>query len=149
MLKRLVVLTVLIFSMVSCGDSPFLNSEESKSEVSGTARLVEKNNSLSLGTLSILPNYEGVPKLYENNDLVFLVFNESGKLLSPKEKIKLELWMPDHGHGSFPIRLEEVSKGIYKASDIFFTMPGLWDLRFQLLDDNENILEEVIWPIVM
>lgn len=41
------------------------------------------------------------------------------------------LWMPSMGHGSSPVTVERISKGTYRASKVFFTMPGDWEIRIQ------------------
>ena len=41
------------------------------------------------------------------------------------------LWMPSMGHGSSPVTVERIAKGTYRASKVFFTMPGDWEIRIQ------------------
>ena len=53
------------------------------------------------------------------------------------------LWMPDMGHGSSPVRMEHVGTGIYRATNVFFSMPGLWEIHFQLRDGKKVIDEAV------
>jgi hypothetical protein len=39
--------------------------------------------------------------------------------------------------------VDRVDVGTYRASDVFFIMPGEWDLRFQFSEDNQVIDEAV------
>ncbi|MCM2281685.1 MAG: FixH family protein [Bdellovibrionaceae bacterium] len=46
-------------------------------------------------------------------------------------EISVVLWMPSMGHGSSPVKVERLSVGAYRASDVFFVMPGDWEIRIQ------------------
>jgi hypothetical protein len=81
-------------------------------------------------------------KVYRGNrldDSPVLVEPEAGRLV----RVGLVLWMPSMGHGSSPTRVDRVDVGTYRASDVFFIMPGEWDLRFQFSEDNQVIDEAV------
>lgn len=49
----------------------------------------------------------------------------------------LVLWMPSMGHGSTPTSVQRVDVGSYRATNVFFIMPGEWELKFQLKDANK------------
>lgn len=42
------------------------------------------------------------------------------------------LWMTDMGHGSTPTTIQRLDVGTYKVSNVFFVMPGKWEIRFQI-----------------
>jgi len=44
-------------------------------------------------------------------------------------EIAVELWMPSMGHGSSPVTVTKVDVGTYRATQVFFTMPGDWEIR--------------------
>lgn len=46
------------------------------------------------------------------------------------------LWMPSMGHGSSPVKVERVDVGTYRVSDVFFTMPGDWEIRVRRADEG-------------
>ncbi|MBI3295935.1 MAG: hypothetical protein HYZ71_14510 [Deltaproteobacteria bacterium] len=47
-----------------------------------------------------------------------------------RQRLKgLELWMPEHGHGSLPTAVNEVSNDCATVEKIKFLMTGTWDLR--------------------
>ena len=76
-----------------------------------------------------------------------VVFSDAqGQLKDPKNKFTMKLWMPDMGHGSFPITIKKVGTGIYEVSDMFFTMPGYWDIHFEL-QKGDQVIDEVLWGI--
>ena len=54
-------------------------------------------------------------------------------------KFKVSLWMPDMGHGSSPTQIQKMFDkdgrpllGIYRISNIYFTMGGKWEVRLTL-----------------
>ena len=51
------------------------------------------------------------------------------------------LWMPAMGHGSSPTTVEKLDVGTYQVNNVFFIMPGQWQIRFQLRDGN-TVLDE-------
>jgi nitrogen fixation protein FixH len=64
------------------------------------------------------------------------------------DTVKVVLWMPSMGHGSSPVTVEKVSDGVYRASHVFFSMGGDWDIRFQLFTNGEKTDEttlSLIW----
>jgi hypothetical protein len=43
--------------------------------------------------------------------------------------LKLDLWMPDMGHGSAPLKFEEMDVNLYKVTNAYFMMSGEWLVR--------------------
>lgn len=70
----------------------------------------------------------------------------SGPFLAPAPQVKVQLWMPSMGHGSSPVKVEAPEPGVYNATDVFFIMPGDWDVRIQLKDGRE-LLEQVAFRV--
>lgn len=56
---------------------------------------------------------------------------------------KVDLWMPDMNHGSSPITLEKIDIGTWRASFVWFSMPGRWQIRFFGEGGNDAVLELV------
>lgn len=54
---------------------------------------------------------------------------------------QLVLWMSSMGHGSTPSQTQRLDVGTYRASNVFFIMPGDWQLKFQIKNGNE-LLDE-------
>ena len=75
-----------------------------------------------------------------------LLLNSDGSSVSTNNDLRIKLWMPTMGHGSFPVEVRQIAFGVYEVSDIFFTMPGLWDIHFQIYE-NGNYIEEVKWSL--
>ena len=68
--------------------------------------------------------------------------------ISPKLSPSVKLWMPSMGHGSSPVIIKMVSDGIYEVTDVYFTMLGEWEIRFQL-KNNDEVIEEKIQKITI
>lgn len=51
------------------------------------------------------------------------------------------LWMPSMGHGSTPTQAVRVDEGTYRASNVFFIMPGDWEIRF-LVKNGSEVIDE-------
>lgn len=92
-----------------------------------------------------------VVKIFRSN-----YFDASALLLDNPELLELVLWMPSMGHGSVPTHVVKKDVGTYLIEDVFFIMPGDWELRFLLKikpkeQDHENNKEEQVvipldWP---
>jgi hypothetical protein len=60
-------------------------------------------------------------------------------------QIAVVIWMPSMGHGSSPVTVEKLDTGTYRASKVFFTMPGEWEIRIQRVV-NGNVIEQAVIP---
>lgn len=59
-------------------------------------------------------------------------------------EMEVVLWMPSMGHGSSPTTVEKVDVGSYLVSNVFFVMPGEWEIKFQIKEDKQVIDEAVV-----
>lgn len=58
------------------------------------------------------------------------------------QNLKIILWMPSMGHGSVPVIIKKNSDSSFLTVErVYFIMPGDWEIRFQL-KENENIVDE-------
>jgi hypothetical protein len=136
----------LLLFLVSCGNSPFLD-DPVDDVVQVQAQRQKENLFFKIEDLDIYLYFKTPILIGEEIKVLLLFTNNEGILTSPKTNLHLKLWMPNMGHGSFPTSVYRVSEGVYEITEIFFTMPGRWNLHFQLLDINEEIKEEVLWEI--
>jgi YtkA-like len=56
---------------------------------------------------------------------------------------KITLWMPSMGHGSSPVKIQKLSNGKFRAYNIFFVMPGDWDIRIQIKNNSGEVDDAV------
>jgi hypothetical protein len=77
------------------------------------------------------------------------------ELMEPGLPFGVALWMPSMGHGSAPTQIQrvlndrgEVIPGTYMVTNMYFMMPGDWDIRVALkyADGRE---ERKAWSIVV
>lgn len=54
-------------------------------------------------------------------------------------RVSVLLWMPSMGHGSSPVRVERLEPGVYRASQVYFSMRGSWEIRFQIKEENKLV----------
>ena len=80
--------------------------------------------------------------------LTFTDKSNPERIISPHRAPFILLWMPSMGHGSSPVTITLIEDGIYKADDIFFIMPGPWEIRYQI-KDGDKVVEEIIQEITI
>lgn len=52
----------------------------------------------------------------------------------------VQLWMPDHGHGSVPTRVSDTDDApCVMVENVLFVMPGRWELRFEFSDGDRGV----------
>jgi len=51
--------------------------------------------------------------------------------------VRIEPWMPAHGHGTTIVHPEKVEAGRYATEDLYFNMPGSWQIRI-LIDGPDG-----------
>ncbi|MNL12420.1 hypothetical protein D3C87_1332870 [compost metagenome] len=75
--------------------------------------------------------------------LKFYSANTPEVALDPQAKVTVVLWMPSMGHGSSPVTVTPVAPGVYRATNVYFVMPGAWEIRIKLKNDNNETAEVV------
>lgn len=78
------------------------------------------------GTLTIEPPHVGQHR-------VVLVLRETSdrETSAPLEGalVMLTPWMPAHDHGTPEVQAHEEEPGVYVTEEVWFNMPGIWDLH--------------------
>ncbi len=128
----------------SCGRSPF------RGDLLDNTLNIQIADSEKI-TTKILGEYE-----YQFIGSSFVLYNENQAKIKIKrldhQSIPLELsdievylWMPDHGHGSYPINANINLEGDILLSDVYFTMPGRWLMIVKEVKTDKSIF----WPIIL
>lgn len=62
----------------------------------------------------------------------------------PDSTLSVVLWMPDPSmdHGSVPTSVDKLDVGTYRVRNVNFIMMGKWDIRFELKNSNNQMLDE-------
>lgn len=79
-----------------------------------------------------------VPPDRGDNGFTFRVLDAAGAPVSDAQVV-VRPWMPNHGHGSTPETFTPraaAEAGVLEVGPINFFMPGLWELRFQVVSPS-------------
>jgi hypothetical protein len=90
--------------------------------------------------------WEKKPTSTEMGSLIFKTYRLNSVDQTPIEVDltsipQVVLWMPSMGHGSTPTQTARVDEGTYRATNVFFIMPGDWEIRF-LLKNGTEVIDE-------
>ena len=69
-------------------------------------------------------------------------FDQSVVLTDLPGDVNVLLWMPGMGHGSSPTKVQRLDVGTYRVTQVFFVMPGEWEIHFQ--SKAGNVLNDEI-----
>lgn len=138
------LLTLIVLLFVSCGDSHVVNDPKGKVEtVTDKCEL-----SFTSEDLCLTAKWEVMPtdSTFGSMILTFTDLNNLDLPVTPINVPFVVLWMPSMGHGSSPVTMEFIETGKYRVKDVFFIMPGPWDIHYQL-NNGTTLIEEVIQKI--
>ncbi|MBI3554828.1 MAG: FixH family protein, partial [Deltaproteobacteria bacterium] len=69
--------------------------------------------------------------------------------------VGVKLWMPAMGHGSSPVNVAHAVDqgganvpGVFKATNVYFVMPGDWDVHVQL-KNGSKVVEETVEKVTI
>ncbi len=145
---RTFLLILALFTFTACGDSHRVNDPGSltrNEEATADCKMHLKTENLCLkATWDSMPT----ESTFGSMTLTFTDKNTPERIISPRHEPSMLLWMPSMGHGSSPVTITLIEDGIYKANDIFFIMPGPWEIRYQL-KDGDKVVEEIIQEITI
>ncbi len=136
------------FASVSCADPHYLNSQnESGGRIQGFNSL-NCDLIFSSQKLCIVWTWEKQPTENETGSIWFRTYQIDDRdgfpqLVDSPSVPFIKLWMPSMGHGSSPVQVENVGTGTYKASGVYFSMPGKWQIKFQI-KSGSTVIDEVI-----
>lgn len=147
-MKRFLLIFGMLLFAAACGDSHRVNEtpfEARTQEVSDECEYYFESEALCLRARW---DTRATESTFGSMTLTFTERNSPTRPVSPKRDPFIQLWMPSMGHGSSPVTMTLLEEGVYKAEDIFFIMPGPWDIRFQL-KDGSIVVEEKIQKITI
>ncbi|MDD0853585.1 hypothetical protein HBN50_10770 [Halobacteriovorax sp. GB3] len=137
------LMTIILLSVFvsSCGKSPqedhSYESQAIQEQLKGTMNL----NKLDLNVeLTWLKGPFGDPA-FESSFLMIVRDNKGEiKSLDPKYHFYINAWMPSMGHGSaYDGDTEQSSTGVYLHRDLYFNMPGDWEVYIDVYEGEELI----------
>jgi hypothetical protein len=103
---------------------------------------------------SVPPKKVEMPTEKDKAEFTLRLFQKgtSAPLLTAESKLRVKLFMPSMGHGSLPTHVEAALDekgqpivGKYLVKDVYFSMPGKWEIRFEL-SSGDRILDQAAMP---
>ncbi len=148
MIGRILIL-ILGCAMVSCAEPKYLTNSNGGGD--GRGKVEDSGLRWPHSGHTIWLQWEVRPTESEFGSFLLKIGRPNAADQSPvvqeiEGDVAVVLWMPSMGHGSSPVRVEKVDIGTYRATRVFFTMPGDWEIRIQRKSDG-NIIEQAILPI--
>jgi len=137
---------ILLFFISACAKPRYVDGLETRlNPASGECTVVFTTEALCLRAQWVQFPSEST---FGEMSLTFTDLEDSNRKLDPRASVAIVLWMPSMGHGSSPVTIERINVGEFRASDVFFIMPGPWDIRYQL-KSGDDVLEEQIQKITI
>lgn len=124
--------------------SPLLNHKEETGRTSTveTTKLDECHIRTSNPKICLQVEWIQTPQVNTDSPFRFRLTTQDHVSVQP-QGVDVDLWMPDMGHGSAPVIVESTDRG-YLVKDVFFIMPGLWQVRFRITSDSGETLEAAL-----
>ncbi len=131
-----VLIAGCLLAFAGCAKPQYLSTE-----IAGPAKTDAGGCTATFTTTQacVVMKWEKLPTESEMGSFIFLVSSAGGDLLTDPASdtpLKIVLWMPSMGHGSSPVTVEKLSTGLYRAKNVFFSMKGDWEIRFQTSSDQ-------------
>jgi hypothetical protein len=146
----LTLVSVIFFSVVllGCAEPKYINEEVLAPLSTETSRCEFEFLS---SAICLSYSWQALPQEGQPGELLVRLYQldktDGFPLLIENDiNLRIQLFMPDMGHGSAPTKTIKLSNGTYQVSRLFFTMPGYWTVNFQILDETGQIREEIIVP---
>ncbi|MCB0412076.1 MAG: hypothetical protein KDD22_06085 [Bdellovibrionales bacterium] len=139
--------------LASCARPKYLKTDvqdpsQKPTEIAALCHLKFSNSGLCLSWF-----WEGEPPASgQVSSLIFKIyrlnaFDQTPIEVSPEGSLEVKLWMPDMGHGSTPVNVEELDEGTFRASKILFIMTGHWEIEFHHKQVNTEEMVSVRYDI--
>lgn len=152
--KKVVFSMLSLLALMGCAEPKYISqiSQSSAPAVSSAEQISQCITKFTKSNLCLEWTWEIKPTSKEYGSIIFKVyranlFDQTRVLVNLEAVPQLILWMPSMGHGSVPTQVEHLDVGTYRAKNVFFVMPGEWDLMFQIKNGIE-ILDDANVSIV-
>lgn len=139
--SSLIVLYVLIF--VGCAQPKYAEeSAANTNQIKQDEKKTECSIAFAESKYCLVWYWEALPTAQHAGSLIFKVFRLNVWDQTPIEVDTAQipevvLWMPSMGHGSTPTQTQRLDVGTYQTRNVFFIMPGSWEIRF-IVKENEK-----------
>jgi hypothetical protein len=141
------LLSILILFVSSCSNPRYVTGPATL-ERDSTDKSSECPYRFSGGECLTL-NWVTEPTEKTFGEFVFKVFRANlydGSAVLLPTTARVVLWMPSMSHGSSPVKTDTLDVGTFRATRVFFTMRGEWEIRIQIMN-GDQVLSEAIVPV--
>lgn len=141
-------LSILLLPLLtSCAEPKYVKVSDAATD--GTNAQESKTDCqtfFSTSGLCLTWYWEKKPTSTQMGNLIFKTYRLNSLDQTPIEvdltaTPQVVLWMPSMGHGSTPTQTTRVDEGTYRVTNVFFIMPGDWEIRFQVKAGTEVVDE--------
>ena len=154
-MKNVILLMTTIFTLNACEVSPLLNHENADDKKNNGLNVANENCPLDFPNSGLCAKIEWIVGPSGDGENSFFVKfwgketgTPQGPFVDPEHDDGVQLWMPSMGHGSSPVTVTEEEVGVFRATRVFFIMPGPWDIRVKLLD-GATLVEQAIQSLTI
>lgn len=149
--KRLFTISLAAVSLMACARPKYASEAPLSNETLNHENKASCSYTFQASSFCLSWNWEQKPTASQAGSLVFKVFrlnlyDQSQVVIDTAAVPEVILWMPSMGHGSSPTQTQRLDVGTYRASNVFFIMPGEWEIKFQVKAGN-SIQDEAVVAI--
>jgi hypothetical protein len=146
-------LNLILLFLVSCAEPKYVNDSNAQSNNAAQEAASACSIRFDRTQLCVSWHWEKKPTSSEMGSFIFKTyrlnaFDATPIEVNPVNVPEIQLWMPSMGHGSAPTQTTQLDVGTYRAENVFFVMPGEWDIRFQI-KDGDTVSDEAIVHITL
>jgi hypothetical protein len=144
-----IILGLVFLFLVGCAQPKYIDDNKNvQNNNSVYDAAVDCSTRFTQSQICLLWYWEQKPNSSEVGRLIFKTYrlNSFDKTAIEVNSVSIpqvQLWMPGMGHGSTPTQVVQLDTGTYRVQNVFFIMPGEWDIRFQI-KDGDHINDEAV-----
>lgn len=152
MFGKILVLITTLTLLSGCAKPKYINETPANQDPNAQESQADCSTQFQISQVCLAWHWEQKPNSQQPGSLVFKTYRFNTLDQTPVEidmdqPPHLILWMSSMGHGSTPTQTSRVDVGTYRASNVFFIMPGDWQLKFQI-KNGTDILDEALVDII-
>lgn len=149
-MKYVVFFVLSLIGVVGCAKPTYL-AKDGKGGAAFRDQGVKCDARFEKSSDCITVVWEKAPTETDYGSFIFKTFRPNLADQSPivealSGTMAVRLFMPSMGHGSSPITLTQIDTGTFRASGVFFSMHGDWQIIFELKTGSQ-VNDKAVLPI--
>lgn len=141
-MKKLIPL-ILLFSLSACAQPHYISANDLR-EPQGSQS--EDTCSLKFTKAGICAEMQWLKAPSSSDYSEFTLKFNSPQITAAN--LSVVLWMPSMGHGSAPVKIEDLGQGQFRVYNVYFVMPGEWEVRVNLKNQSATV-DQVFVPLMV